>query len=95
MSDELKGSQTSPTNDPEHFRQSAADRAHGTHGKGDSREVLHDTPNTSAADGSKDGSIRGGGGVEGGSAGWGSESVGGSTVERRSEPRGKDKKKKR
>ena len=94
MSDELKGSQTSPTNDPEHFRQSAADRAHGTHGKGDSREVLHDTPNATAADGSKDSSIRSGN-VQGGTAGWGSESVGGSTVERRSEPRGKDKKKKR
>jgi hypothetical protein len=94
MSDELKGSQTGPTNDPEHFRESAADRAHGTHGKGDSREVLHDTPNAAAADGSKDSSIRGGG-VQGGTAGWGSEGAGGSTVERRSEPRGKDKKKKR
>lgn len=92
MSDTPKDDQNTPTADSEHFRQSAADRAHGTHGKGDSREVLHDTPNSSAADGSHDSAIREAG-VEGGSAGWGSEGAGGSEVDRRSEPRGKQKKK--
>jgi hypothetical protein len=27
-------------NDPNHYKQSAQDRAHGTHGKGDARETL-------------------------------------------------------
>ena len=94
MADEQKDGQSNPTSDPEHFRESASDRAHGTHGKGDSRETLHEGPNAAAADGSRDSSIVGGG-VSGGSAGWGSEGAGGSTVDRRSEPRGKDKKKKR
>jgi hypothetical protein len=31
-----------PANDPEHYKQSATDRAHGTHGKGDARETRLD-----------------------------------------------------
>ena len=67
MSDTPQDDQTTPSADSERLQQGSADRAHGTHGKGDSREILHDTPNSSAADGS--------------------------TPERRSEPRGKPKKK--
>lgn len=34
-----------PANDPEHYKTSASDRAHGTHGKGDMRETrLDDAP---------------------------------------------------
>jgi hypothetical protein len=69
MSDTPRDDQNSPTADSGHLGHGAADRAHGTHGKGESREVLHGTPNSAAADGA--------------------------IVERRSEPRGKDKKKKR
>jgi hypothetical protein len=67
MPDTPRDDQNTPTPDSEHLRHGAADRPHGTHGKGESREILHDTPNSAAADGS--------------------------TVERRSEPRGKPKKK--
>lgn len=94
MASEHKSGQTAPTSDPEHFRESAADRAHGTHGKGDTREALHDAPNAAAPDGSHDSTIVGGG-AKGGSDGWGDAASGGTGVERRSEPRGKDKKKKR
>ena len=36
MANEKKSDQ--PANDPEHYKQGAADRAHGTHGTGDARE---------------------------------------------------------
>ena len=36
MANEKSGNQ--PVNDPAHYKQGAADRAHGTHGKGDARE---------------------------------------------------------
>ena len=68
MPDTPRDDKNSPTADSEQFRP-AADRAHGTHSKGESREALHGTPNSAAADGA--------------------------IVERRAEPRGKDKKKKR
>ena len=92
MNDHRKDGQAMPANEPEHLREGAADRAHRTHGKGDSREVLHQTPNAAAPDASQDGSTRSGG-VAGGNAAWGDAANGGSTVDRRSEPRGKDKKK--
>ena len=68
MPDTPRDDLNTPNADSEQFPQGAADRGLGTHGKGDSREILHDTPNSAAADGS--------------------------TPERRSEPRGKPKKRK-
>lgn len=76
--------------------ESAASKAHGTHGKGDTREVLEDTV---AVDSGDDRQARQGGagpdeapdpaqfaknatGRMGG-PGWGSEAVGGSAVDRR------------
>ncbi|GJG85652.1 hypothetical protein tb265_08330 [Gemmatimonadetes bacterium T265] len=70
--------------------------AHGTHGKGDSREVLNDEKAVDSGD--RESSRRGGAGPDDapdpakfakqldgrmGGAGWGSESVGGSAVDRR------------
>lgn len=82
MARQQRSGQNDPMNDPEHFREGAADRAHGTHGKGDSRESLHDSPNAGGPDGSHDTSIRGHG-AEGGADGWGDEASGGSTFDRR------------
>lgn len=88
-----KTEQPDHSSDPEHPSTGAENRAHGTHGKGDTREALHQQGGTQP-DGSHatPGST---GNLPTGSAGWGSEAGGGSTVDRRSEPRGnKDKKKK-
>jgi endonuclease-3 len=75
--------------------QSAAQRAHGTHGKGGSEELLDDPQATDTGD---DAQLRRAGGRDEppspdkfrdnavgrmGGAGWGSEQVGGSTVDRR------------
>ncbi len=74
----------------------ASEFAHGTHGRGDSREVMNDEKAVDSGD--RESSRRGGGGpddapdpkkfadqLEGRmmGAGWGSESVGGSAVDRR------------
>lgn len=83
-------------NDPEHYRTSAASRAHGTHGRGGDEELLADEQATDTGDNPQ---LRraGGGGDQApdpnkfrenspgnmGGAGWGSESVGGSVVDRR------------
>ena len=82
--------------DSQKSRQSAADRAHGTHGRGDAEERLVDEQ---AVDTGDDPQLRraGGGGdqppsptkmrdnAEGrmGGPGWGSEAAGGSSVDRR------------
>lgn len=55
--------------------ESAAQRAHGTHGRGDSREEL-DTPTAPLPDMAK-------GSDRGGSSGWGSEASGGSDQDKR------------
>lgn len=55
--------------------ESAARRAHGTHGRGDSREEL-ETPAAPQPDVTK-------GSDRGGSAGWGSEAAGGSDQDKR------------
>ena len=83
-------------NDPEHYRQDASQKAHGTHGKGFSDEQLVDEQ---AVDTGDDKQLRtaGGGGnkapepnafrenSEGrmGGPGWGNEAAGGSSVDRR------------
>ena len=55
--------------------ESAAQRAHGTHGRGDSREEL-DTPAVPLPDMAK-------GSDRGGSSGWGSEASGGNDQDKR------------
>jgi hypothetical protein len=83
-------------NDPEHYRMSAASRAHGTHGKGGTEELLVDEQATDTGDNPQ---LRraGGGGDQPpepnafrenspgnmGGPGWGNEQAGGSTVDRR------------
>ena len=82
-------------NDPGHYRMSAADKAHGTRGKGDAEEVLSDPQATDTGD---DAQLRRTGARDEppspermrenstgrmGGAGWGSEQVGGSSVDRR------------
>lgn len=63
---------STPAQPPE----SAADRAHGTHGKGDTREKrLDDAP-------VQPGHARGGDATRG-SDGWGSEGAGGSVIDKR------------
>jgi hypothetical protein len=88
-----KTQQPDHSNDPEHVNTGTENRAHGAHGKGDTREALHQQGDTQP-DGSH-ATPASTANLPTGSAGWGSEGSGGSTVERRSEPRGKDKKKKR
>lgn len=82
-------------NDPEHYKMSAASKAHGAHGKGGNEELLSDEQATDTGD---DAQLRRAGprneapdpdkfrenaaGHTGGS-GWGSEQVGGSVVDRR------------
>ena len=84
------------THGADHASQSAANKAHGTHGKGRSEELLDDPQATDTGD---DAQLRraGGGGDQApdpnkfrensagrmGGAGWGSEQVGGSVVDRR------------
>lgn len=83
-------------NDPEHYRLAVESRAHGAHGKGFSDEELLDEQATDTGDSAQLRTAGGGGdnppepnafrenspGHMGG-AGWGSEQVGGSTVDRR------------
>ncbi|MFL5575265.1 MAG: hypothetical protein ACJ79S_04785 [Gemmatimonadaceae bacterium] len=71
-------------NDPEHYTESAADRAHGTHGKGDVREQRLDEanvqpPNPPTADVGLTSD-----------ANWGDAASGGSTIDKRS-PKHRDK----
>jgi hypothetical protein len=94
-----KGLDARPTDDPNdagHAGQSAGSKTHGTHGKGRNEEVLSDEQATDTGD---DAQLRraGGGGDRApspqkfrdnaaghmGGAGWGSEAVGGSSVDRR------------
>ena len=60
-------------NDPNKYRESAADRAHGTHGRGRTEEQRVDEPVVDP-------------GVERGlgEPGWGSEGSGGSSIDKRS-----------
>ena len=83
-------------NDPEHYKMSAASKAHGTHGRGGTEEGLLDEQ---AVDTGDDAQLRraGGGGDQPpsptkmrdnsagrmGGPGWGSEAAGGSSVDRR------------
>lgn len=83
-------------NDREHYRDGQAERAHGTHGKGFMDEQLVDEQATDTGDDPQFRTAGGGGdqppdpqrmkdnsaGRMGG-PGWGSEAVGGSTVDRR------------
>ena len=77
------------SSDPEHVNTSAESRAHGTHGKGDTREALHQQGGTqpSGSHASPAPAAKG----PAATVDWPSEGV----AERRAEPRGKDKKKKR
>ena len=61
------------TNDPNKYRESAADRAHGTHGRGRAEESRVDDAVVDP-------------GVERGlgEPGWGSEASGGSSIDKRS-----------
>ena len=82
----------------EQSEQSASDRAHGTHGKGDARESAnpsqaspepHDSVRQQAeplkVHGDKlDPNVSG-------STGWGGEASGGSTVDKRGEKKGRDR----
>ena len=63
-------------NDPNKYRESAADRAHGTHGRGRTEEKRVDEPVVDP-------------GVERGlgEPGWGSEGSGGSSIDKRSPKR--------
>ena len=63
-------------NNPDHAEDSASKRGHGAHGRGRGEEERIDPaqPQPDAASGSD----------RGGSAGWGSESSGGSTIDKRS-----------
>ncbi len=61
-------------NDPNHANDSAPKRGHGAHGRGRGDEEKLD-PAVSQPDSAK--------GTERGSAGWGSESSGGSTFDKR------------
>lgn len=64
-------------NDPAHFTESAADRAHGTHGKGDTRERRLDAANVEPPNGRKaDVGITS-------DANWGDTASGGSTIDKR------------
>jgi hypothetical protein len=73
--------------DTPHHREEAADRAHGTHGKGDGRERrVDDTPVQSGSEGdhqnagASDADAKTG---QLGDAGWGSAGAGGSVVDKR------------
>lgn len=84
-------------NDPEHYRDGLAERAHGTHGKGFMDERRRD--DEQAVDSGDDAQLRtaGGGGDQApdpqkfrensegrmGGPGWGNEAAGGSSVDRR------------
>jgi len=59
-------------NDPNKYRESAADRAHGTHGRGRTEERRVDEPVVEP--GVNDGL---------GAPGWGSEAAGGSSIDKR------------
>lgn len=80
---------------PEHYT-SAAERAHGTHGKGDDREVLlSPEPTLQGNEGdpeSKPDSVAWQRGQTGNlsGAGWGSEAAGGSVSDKRSPKKTKD-----
>ncbi len=62
------------TNNPDHADDSASKRGHGAHGRGHGSEEKLD-PDVSQPDSAK--------GSERGSSGWGSESAGGSTFDKR------------
>lgn len=65
-----------PANDPEHFKQGAADRAHGTHGKGDSREQRLDDAVVEPAN------VRKADVGTASDANWGDAGAGGSTIDK-------------
>ena len=73
MASEKSGNQ--PANDPEHYKQGAADRAHGTHGKGDAREERVDDVVSEPATRKADVGMLS-------DANWGDAGAGGSTIDK-------------
>jgi hypothetical protein len=74
MADETKNDRQ-PANDPEHYTQGAADRAHGTHGKGDAREQRLDDVVSQPATRKADVGMTS-------DASWGDAGSGGSTIDK-------------
>ena len=69
--------------DKPHYQTGAADKAHGTHGRGDGREERLDEAQVepgNTADVEKEGKWKEG---RMGDAGWGSEGSGGSSIDKR------------
>ncbi|HKG93236.1 MAG TPA: hypothetical protein VKA84_15125 [Gemmatimonadaceae bacterium] len=84
----------------DHSETSAGDRAHGTHGKGDARETAnpaqprpepHDAGSRAQEQPLKVHGDKLDPENVGGSTGWGGEASGGSTIDKRSEKKGRDR----